>query len=355
MRARWIDRWDGPLLGGERPAPEASVGEVLVAVEACGVGLTVLNCIRGDLAGDRSGLPRVPGHEYVGRIAAVGEGVDAGRVGERVVAYFYLFCGACRRCLAGTESLCESLGGYLGVDLDGGYAAYARLPARNAIPIPEEIESAAATAIPDAIATPIHVAALAGIGAGERVAVIGAGGGVGVHMIQVARLRGAEVLALESSAPKREALTRKLDFECLDSADFGAVTLAARWPRGADVVVDLLGSEESLAWSLGAVREAARVVLLTTFPGVAGAVSPRDLVLRQISLLGSRYASRHEVARGAELVASGRIRPIVAEPVEADSVEAVHQELRAGSLLGRGALAWSDDERQRRPRGRGEE
>jgi D-arabinose 1-dehydrogenase-like Zn-dependent alcohol dehydrogenase len=115
VRALWIESWDGPLCRGERPDPGPGRGEVLIDVEACGVGLTVLNCIRGDLGSDPGDLPRIPGHELVGRITEVGEGVNPARVGQRVTAYFYLACGSCKRCLAGTESLCEQLAGFVGV------------------------------------------------------------------------------------------------------------------------------------------------------------------------------------------------------------------------------------------------
>src|SRR3954471_7651328 len=137
MRGRSIARWGDTPQPIELAEPEPGEGEVLVRVEACGIGLTVLNCIRGDLGHDPAALPRVPGHELVGRIVGVGPGVPDERVGERVCAYFYLFCGRCRRCLAGLESLCENLAGYVGVDRDGGYAEMTVLPARNALRLPE--------------------------------------------------------------------------------------------------------------------------------------------------------------------------------------------------------------------------
>jgi propanol-preferring alcohol dehydrogenase len=137
MRARWIEEWDGPLLDGERPEPELAAGEVLIDVEACGVGQTVLNCIRGDLGSKASDLPRVPGHELVGRVTGVAIGVPEEIIGQRVMAYFHVFCGRCRRCLAGEESLCVCRAGYVGVHRDGGYAAKVALPYRNAVPLPD--------------------------------------------------------------------------------------------------------------------------------------------------------------------------------------------------------------------------
>ncbi|MBO0687879.1 MAG: alcohol dehydrogenase catalytic domain-containing protein, partial [Candidatus Dormibacteraeota bacterium] len=113
MEALRIHSWGMEPAPEEVPEPTPGEGEVLVRTEACGVGLTVLNCIRGDLGADPTDLPRVPGHELVGRIVDVGPGVDGARRGERVAAYFYLFCGRCRRCLGGRQNLCEALAGFL--------------------------------------------------------------------------------------------------------------------------------------------------------------------------------------------------------------------------------------------------
>jgi D-arabinose 1-dehydrogenase-like Zn-dependent alcohol dehydrogenase len=340
MRARWIDLWGGPLQRGELPDPRPGDGELLVRVEACGVGLTVLNCIRGDLGDKPGNLPRVPGHELVGTVIETGPGVDPGRAGERVMAFFYLFCGRCPECLGCREPLCRELAGYVGVDRDGGYAELAVLPARNAVRLPGAIDPVLATAIPDAIATPVHVAHRAAIAPGERVAVIGAGGGVGVHMAQVARLHGARVAGLEADRAKLAALEGELGVEAVDSCDFTDVRLPRGWGERADVVVDPVGSRASLEWSMSALAAGGRLVLLTTFRDVAFSLSPRDVVLGGHAVIGSRYASRYELLLAAEHVAAGRVRPIVTETAGWKDVERLHDLLRDGQLLGRGALRW---------------
>lgn len=340
MRARWIEEWGGPLLDGERPDPQPGHGEVLIEIEACGVGLTVLNCIRGDLGQDPADLPRIPGHEFVGRVRDAGAGTDPTLVGERVMAYFYLSCARCRACMAGRESMCERLGGYLGVQHDAGYAELAVLPEQNVVALPEGIEPVPATAIPDAIATPVHVAGRAGIGPGDRVAVIGASGGVGIHMVQVARLHGAEVAGLEATPGKLDYLEHELGVHAVDSSEFDGVRLPDGWDAHADVIIDLLGTPASHAWSMGALGRGGRLVLLTTFRDLTFPISPRELVLAQQSIVASRYASRFELARAADYVATGLVRPIVTEVSGPAEVEKIHDELTAGRLLGRGALAW---------------
>lgn len=350
MKARCIRAWGGEPEVVTLPDPEPGEGEVLVRVEACGVGLTVLNCINGDLGNAPEHLPRVPGHELVGTIEAVGAGVPAERVGQRVTAYFYLFCGRCPRCLAGRESRCERLAGFVGVHRDGGYAELVTLPERNAIALPDGLDPVLATTIPDAVATPVHVARRAGIEPGERVAVIAAGGGVGVHMVQVAAARGADVLALDVAPAKLEFLRDELGAAVADSSDFGAIPLPAGWESGVDVVVDFLGRPESLRWALDNLALDGRLVTLTTFPGIAVDVSPRELVFSQLSVLGSRYASRHEIVEAARLVAAGHVRPVVSRRAGLEDVGQIHDALRSGELLGRGALVLDADPK-RPPRG----
>src|SRR5256885_16648239 len=138
----------------ERTPPRA--GEAVVAVDACGVGLTVLNAIQGDRTDDRATLPRVPGHELVGRVVETGAGVATDLVGRLVAAYFYLSCGSCPECLAGEDNRCRRLAGYVGVHVDGGYGSVVTLPARNLLPMPDGLDPIAATVLPQAVATPVH-------------------------------------------------------------------------------------------------------------------------------------------------------------------------------------------------------
>ena len=312
--------------------------EVLIEVEACGVGLTVLNSIRGDLGNDPGLLPRVPGHELVGVVAEAGSEADQGLVGRRVVAYFYLTCGSCFECRAGRDPLCQRLGGFVGVHRDGGYARYVVLPASNVIPIPEGLDPVAATVVADAVATPVHVATRAALTGEDRVVVVGAGGGVGIHMIQVARLTTAEVVGLDVTSEKLGAI-ESIGARAVDSSDFASLpSLFADGPP--TVVIDLVGSEAIGSWAIGALGPGGRVVALTTFIDRPVTVQYRDFVFREISLLGSRYATKAEVATAAELVATGKVQPVIGQVVGPDDLLSLHQRLRAGELVGRGALSW---------------
>src|SRR5262249_57768184 len=127
----------------------------------------------GNQSGGPEDGPRSPGHEVVGGVVAVGPGVATPRVSDRVLTHFYLFCGACDLCNLGHEPLCRNLKGQVGVARDGGYAEYVALPARNCIPVPDGVSPIAATAIPDAIATPLHASRRAPIAPRDTVMAAG--------------------------------------------------------------------------------------------------------------------------------------------------------------------------------------
>ncbi len=338
MRALVLREHGDVLLAQELPTPVPGPGEVLVRVEACGVGLTVLNYMGGRSRVHAEKLPRVPGHEFVGTVVACGRGQEAAMAGQRVMAYFYLSCGACDFCRLAHEPLCRYLRGQVGVATDGGFAEYAVLPAFNALPVPQGVDPVLATAIPDAVATPVHVCRRARIGPQDAVLVVGAAGGVGIHMVQVARVFGARVVGVDRGAEKLAAL-RSMGFEAVDAAE-DSWTAQAREAAGGEVTVavDLVGSRTTLEACLDVLAPRGRLVVLTTFRDVTFSASPARLVAAEVEILGSRYASRWEVQEAARLVQQGRVQPVVSEVRPLESVGELTSKLRQGTLLGRAAV-----------------
>ncbi len=337
MRGYRVEQWGSDPTWTDLADPIAGPGEVLIDVEACGVGLTVLNCINGDLDNSPDLLPRVPGHELVGRVIEVGPGTHSGLVGRRVVAYFYLTCGQCDACVAGRDPQCSNLAGWVGVHRDGGYAPMVALPASNIVVVPDELDPIAATVVPDAVATPVHVADRAGIGPSDRVAIFGAGGGVGMHMIQIALLRGARVAGLDIAKFEEIEAVGAL---AVDAAQLEAVDTV--FPEGPPtVVIDLVGRSEMADWAISHLSMDGRLVMMTTFPNRPISLEARDMVFRELTIYGSRYSSKTQVAEAARLVADGSIRPIIGQVEGPAEVLAIHDRLRAKDLVGRGALDWS--------------
>ncbi|MDH3399095.1 MAG: zinc-binding dehydrogenase, partial [Acidimicrobiia bacterium] len=125
---------------------------------------------------------------------------------------------------------------------------------------------------------------------------------------------------------------RSDDFEVLDHGIFEG--------ERPTVVVDLLGTPETAIWALAALGMGGRMVALTTFPGRQAGFSARDMVFREMSILGSRYSHRAQVVEAARLVTEGHVRPIVGEVSGPEEVLGLHEQIRSRTLIGRGALDW---------------
>src|SRR5262245_19213159 len=182
----------------ERPVPGAD--DVLVRIHAAGVCYHDVLSRGGKIPGGEPG--RVLGHEIAGEIVETGANVPAGRKGERVVIYQRLYCGACRYCLSGRHDLCRN-SRVLGESGGGGYAEFACAPARNAIPMPDGLDMRAAALAVCPVGTSVRAAlGVAQIEPGQTVLVTGAGGGLGLHQIQVIKSVHARAIAVTSSDDK---------------------------------------------------------------------------------------------------------------------------------------------------------
>jgi len=190
MKAMVLDRPRRPLVAREVATPEPGPGQVLVRVGACGVCRTDLHVVDGDLTEPR--LPIIPGHEIVGRVAAMGANVAGLEPGDRVgIPWLGHTCGACRYCREGRENLCDAPG-FTGYQIDGGYAEYALADAGYCFPV--------GGAMSDAEAAPLLCAGLIGhrslkmAGDAETLGIYGFG--AAAHIVaQVARYQGRKVFA----------------------------------------------------------------------------------------------------------------------------------------------------------------
>jgi propanol-preferring alcohol dehydrogenase len=341
MKAMLLKAPNTPLVMDNVPDPVPRAGEAVARVLACGAGLTVHHARAGRLKLD---YPRILGHEIAGEIVAVGEGVTTLEPGDGVTAYFYLTCGVCRWCRTNRETLCDNFAGYVGREVDGGYAEYVRLPASAFIRFPDSLDwrgrPAEASVVCDAIATPLKVTRKARLAPTDTVAVFGAGGGLGVHMLQVARWAHARrVIAVDVMASKLEACV-KAGADATVDASGGRVTeqlMEATAGKGVDVAIDFVSSTETLQAAIGALAKGGRLVTLGGNSNPFSA-NPGEMLRKELELLGSRYASKHEVAESLELVARGELRAIVPEQVPLAEAESVHQRLERGLVTGRAAL-----------------
>jgi propanol-preferring alcohol dehydrogenase len=200
--------------------------------------------------------------------------------------------------------------------------------------------------IPDAVSTSVHVCLTrAALSPADRVVVVGAAGGIGIHLVQVAALTGADVVGLDLSADKLTALER-VGCRAVDAAGLAGLRGSALWQLGSPTaVIDLVGRPETMAWALDELGVGGRLIVLTTFRDQRLSVEPRHLVSRELSVVASRAATRAEYSNAAELVGSGRIAAVIGQVRPPEQVLEIHQMLSTGSLVGRGALKWGGEKR----------
>lgn len=340
MKALVLESPNRPFVLKNVPDPVPGRSDVVVRVVTCGAGLTIQHVRAGRI---KVNYPRIIGHEITGVIEEVGSDVSHLRVGDPVTAYFYLTCGHCRWCRTNRETLCDNFEGYIGRDTDGGYAEFMVLPARNCLRIPDELDWMAYPAeigvICDAIATPLKVVRHAKVTPQDTVAVIGAGGGLGIHMIMLAKWAHARVVAVDVAASKFAACEAAGADDCLDAKQetISDGLLRLTHGRGADVIVDFVSSADTLNSGAKALAKGGRLVTL----GGSGddfLASSRLLLDHEAVLMGSRYATKQEVLDSLNLVARNEVWPLVTDIRPMAEVEALHRQIENGDVTGRAAL-----------------
>jgi propanol-preferring alcohol dehydrogenase len=325
-----------PLTLEDVPRREPGPGEVLLRVTAAGVCHTELHFVSGLL--NLGVAPLTLGHEIVGRIERVGGDVAAERVGERVIVYYYVGCGACAHCRVGDEQLCPALRAEYGFITDGGYAEYVTVPARNCVPLPASIADVDAAPIGCGVTTAVHAARLAELAAGEWVVVYGVGG-VGLGLVQLARSRGARVIAVARSAAKRER-ARALGAEHTVDASNGAVAdqlRALTGGRGADVIFECVGTAETMAEASAALGRRGRLVFIG-YSADSFTIHPIQLVVFEQRVLGSVGATLGDLYEAVDLVARGVVRTVVDRTLPLADFQQGLDAMARSELVGRAVL-----------------
>ncbi|MBF0277229.1 MAG: zinc-binding dehydrogenase [SAR324 cluster bacterium] len=340
MKAMVLKSANTPFELVNLPDPSPGPGEAVARVISCGSGLTIHHVRAGRMLVD---YPRVIGHEISGEIVAIGSDSKGLSIGDPVTAYFYLTCGRCYWCRINRETLCEDFGGYIGRDLDGGYAEYLKLPVQNFIKLPEALDitnhPAEVGVITDAIATPVKVLKKARIAANDTVAVFGAGGGLGIHMLMLARWAHARVIAVDIAQEKFEACRQAGADDVVDASKGNAIEALNDLTKGAgvDVAIDFVSSKLSLETAISALGKGGRLLTLGG-SGEAFQAHAKDFLNKELELLGSRYATKQEVIDSLNLVARGEVWPLVSETYKLEEAETVHKRLDSSLITGRAAV-----------------
>lgn len=299
-------RWRDDL-----PVPQAGRGEVLVRVGAAGVNNTDINTRTGwyskaDAAADDAGwtgealqLPRIQGADVAGRIVAVGDGVDSARIGERVMV---------EPCLQEVDGQALATPWYLGSECDGGFAEYTRVASRHAHRIESSLTDVELASFPCSYSTAENLMSRAGVGVDETVLITGASGGVGSAAIQLAKARGARIIAVTS--PSKAGVLRDIGADQTVDRDADLLQVVGR--DRVDVVIDVVGGP---TWStlLDVLRPGGRYAVSGAIAGPIVDLDLRTLYLKDLSLFGCTVLAPHVFADLVARIESGEIRPLVAE------------------------------------------
>jgi len=337
MHAIVFDRHGGPevLEPREVPDPDCAAGDVVVQVKACAVNHLDL-WVRAGLPGVEIEMPHVLGNDVVGVVLETGADAGPVRTGDRVLVNPMLSCGVCPMCVRGDDNQCRTYD-VLGRRRNGGYAQKVSVPARNCMPYPGDLPWEQAAAVPLVFLTAWHMlVARAGVRADEDVLVIGAGSGVGSAAIQIARLRGARVIATAGSADKMERARALGAHEVVDHAreDLAAAVRALTGKKGADVIVEHVGGRVFES-AMAALARDGRLVTCGATTGGKVTLDINGLFGRHQSVLGSYMGRRQDMAEMLPHVADGTLKPVVDSVLPLDEARHAHERMEARQHFGK--------------------
>ena len=340
MKALILKGPNEPFIFEDVPDPIPQNGEAVAKILACGSGLTIQHVKAGRT---KVNFPIIIGHEITAEIIELRGDCGELKVGMPVTAYFYLTCGHCKWCKINRETLCDNFKGYIGRQINGGYAEYISLPAKNFIPIPLSIkykENPIETGIiSDAIATPLKVIKKARIGITDKVGVIGAGGGLGIHMLRMLNLYNVKTIAIETKQIKEKSCRDSGASEFINPNSNSKKEVIEDFTNncGLDVVIDFVSSKSSLETGTELLGNGGRLVTL----GGSGEffnIDSGNMLLKEIEIIGSRYCSKQEVIDSLNLVSRGLITPLVTEKVSPYQANDLHERIEKGNIIGRAGI-----------------
>ena len=334
MRAAVMHETGGPevLRIEDVPVPKITSTQVLVQVAACGL------C--GHDQADRVGLtpvhlPAVLGHEISGIVEAVGSGVRGFAVGDRVASKQFTTCGHCEACWSGEELHCaERAFNY------GGYAEYVALEDTAIIRVPDHVDLVGASVVACTVGTTLQALdRIAGLRPGEHVVVSGAGGGLGLHGLQVAKAMGGHTVALTSSPSKVEELEKYGADDVVVTGDGNEAKrlLEATGGKGVDVVLDNVGHPAVFNPGFRALAERGRYVFTGQVARTKIELYPAFVFAKEAVITGSASTLMSTFHRSMQLVAEGRVQPVVHTYQLEDAADA-HRAIDDKAVLGRAVV-----------------
>jgi D-arabinose 1-dehydrogenase-like Zn-dependent alcohol dehydrogenase len=320
------------------PDPTPGPKDVIIKIDACGVCFHDVVTRNGTLKFGVQ-MPCILGHEISGTVVEVGHDVRGFRKNDRVATVQrYHICGACRYCRSGREPLCPDRKFTGDWGLVGGYAEYVAIEDDNVALVPQEVPLQDASIVACAVGTILNAIREVGrLAAGESTLVTGAGGGLGMHAVQLARLAGAYVVALTTSPDKADRIHTLGAHEVIvhgRGEDFSGAVRKATGGQGVDVAVDNVGSQlfEPIRRSLGI---GGRWIMIGQLTGQFVPFNPAQLFLKNVSMLSATSTTRKQLEDSLALVARGAIKPIISMALPLEQAARAHTLVEAGKSVGR--------------------
>lgn len=318
--------------------PKIGPQDVLFKVHAIGMNRNDLWAREG-LPGMKLPLPHISGSDAAGVVTQVGEAVVDISVGDEIVVHPWISCRTCEACTSGQEYFCRrgKIWGFQTGPLDGGYAEYARVPYFNAVRKPANLSFEEAASLPLVLLTVWHMLVTrARIQPGEDVLIWGAGSGIGVIAIQVAKLFGARVIATAGSAEKL-TLARELGADRAVNhytEDVLQVVREFTNKKGVDVVFEHTG-EATWERSIASMAWGGRLVICGNTTGFNAKTDLRYLFNKQLNLLGSHQGSKAELLQALRFVETGQIKPVIWKTFRLEEAAQAQETMYAGKHFGK--------------------
>lgn len=330
MKAAVVTEFKTPLEIRDVDVPQPGRGQVLVRIEASGLCHTDIHAANGDWP-VKPRMPLIPGHEGVGLITQLGEGVEHLAVGDRVaLPWLATACGMCRSCVAGQETYCTSPQ-YMGYTVDGGYAEYTIGWASHVVPVPEAVSPIDAAPITCAGVTTYAALKSAEAQPAENVMVVGVGG-LGHLGLQYGRVFGCTTIAVDVDDAKLQ-LARDLGADHVVDARGDQVEEVAS-AGGADIALVTVPSPQAMQAAYASLNPRGRLVLVGLPADNALTIPVFETVLGGIRVMGSLVGTRNDLADCFALHAAGRTT-VTSETRELDDVNACFDEVLAGQVPAR--------------------
>jgi alcohol dehydrogenase, propanol-preferring len=334
MKAAVVNQFHQNLEIKELPIPEIGYGEILVKIKACGVCHTDLHAAHGDWP-VKPKLPLVPGHEGVGVVEKVGEGVTSIKVGDRVgIPWLYSACGECEYCLTGWETLCEKQLN-AGYSVDGGYAEYCKAPAAYVAKIPDGLSFEEAAPIFCAGVTTYKALKVTDAKPGEWVAIYGIGG-LGHVALQYAKAMGLNVIAVDIQDEKLELAKRLGADLTVNGKSVDPVEEIKKQVGGAHAAVSVAVTPKAFEQAYHSVRRGGTLVVVGLPTGELP-IPIFDTVLNGVTVKGSIVGTRKDLQEALDFAARGKVKTIIeTQPLE--KINEVFDRMEKGQINGRVVL-----------------